>query len=159
MMVTLWASATDALTMAPQVGETITGAVMDPDGGVTGETWQWSRTMTPDMMDSWMDIGDATEAAYMVMEGDAGYHLRVMATYMDAVGTDTVMEYSPATMMVTMMTTGDTLVDRYDTNNNGMIEKSEVLVAIDDFLFGAPGVIEKEDVLTLIDLFLFGDGG
>ena len=29
--VTLWASATDALTMAPQVGETITGAVMDPD--------------------------------------------------------------------------------------------------------------------------------
>ena len=31
--VTLWASATDALTMAPQVGDTITGAVMDPDGG------------------------------------------------------------------------------------------------------------------------------
>ena len=31
--VTLWAG-TDALTMAPQVGETITGAVMDPDGGV-----------------------------------------------------------------------------------------------------------------------------
>ena len=32
-MVTLWAG-TDALTMAPQVGDTITGAVMDPDGGV-----------------------------------------------------------------------------------------------------------------------------
>ena len=30
-MVTLWASATEALTMAPQVGDTITGAVMDPD--------------------------------------------------------------------------------------------------------------------------------
>ena len=30
--VTLWASATEALTMAPQVGDTITGAVMDPDG-------------------------------------------------------------------------------------------------------------------------------
>ena len=45
-MVTLWAG-TDALTMAPQVGETITGAVMDPDGGVTGETWQWAKTMTP----------------------------------------------------------------------------------------------------------------
>ena len=47
--VTLWASATEALTMAPQVGDTITGAVMDPDGGVTGETWQWSRTMTTDV--------------------------------------------------------------------------------------------------------------
>ena len=157
--VTLWASATDALTMAPQVGETITGAVMDPDGGLTGETWQWSRTMTPDMMDSWMDIAGETNAAYMVMEGDAGYHLRVMATYMDAVGTDTVMAYSMATMMVTMMTTEGTLVDRYDTNNNEMIDRSEVLDAIDDFLFGAPGVIEKEDVLTLIDIFLFGDGG
>ena len=100
--VTLWAGA-DALTMAPQVGDTITGAVMDPDGGVTGETWQWSRTMTPDMMDSWMDITDATNAAYMVMEGDTGYHLRVMATYMDAVGTDTDMAYSPATMMVGAM--------------------------------------------------------
>ena len=44
-MVTLWASPTDPLTMAPQVGETITGAVMDPDGGETGQSWQWSRTM------------------------------------------------------------------------------------------------------------------
>ena len=53
--VTLWAG-DDALTMAPQVGDTITGAVMDPDGGVTVESWQWAKTMTPDMMDSWMDI-------------------------------------------------------------------------------------------------------
>ena len=30
---TLWAGA-DALTMAPQVGDTIAGAVMDPDDGV-----------------------------------------------------------------------------------------------------------------------------
>ena len=59
--VTLWAG-TDALTMAPQVGETITGAVMDPDGGVTGETWQWSRTMDTADMNSWMDIQDATAA-------------------------------------------------------------------------------------------------
>ena len=43
-MVTLWAGAV-ALTMAPQVGDTITGAVEDDDGGVTGESWQWSRTM------------------------------------------------------------------------------------------------------------------
>ena len=89
--VTLWAG-TDALTMAPQVGDTITGAVMDPDGGVTGETWQWSRTMDTANMSSWMDIQDATAAAYMVTEGDTGYHLRVMATYTDAVGTDTAMD-------------------------------------------------------------------
>ena len=65
--VTLWAG-TDALTMAPQVGDTITGAVMDPDGGETVESWQWSRTMDAADMNSWMDIQDATDAAYMVME-------------------------------------------------------------------------------------------
>ena len=100
--VTLWAG-TDALTMAPQVGDTITGAVMDPDGGVTGETWQWAKTMTPDMMDSWMPITGATDAAYMVTAGDTGYHLRVMATYTDAAGTDMAMEYSMPTMMVTVV--------------------------------------------------------
>jgi hypothetical protein len=133
---------------------------MDPDGGVTGESWQWARTTTPAtlaytlggtdaasfdigsatgqlmtlapldyetkatysvtvtasdsgglsdsidvtitvMMDSWMDIAGETNAAYTVTEGDTGYYLRVMATYTDAVGTDTAMEYSMPTMMVT----------------------------------------------------------
>ena len=99
--VTLWAGM-DALTMAPQVGETITGAVMDPDGGVTSETWQWSRTKTPDMVESWMPITGATAAAYMVTAGDTGYDLRVMATYTDAAGTDMAMVYSMPTLMVTM---------------------------------------------------------
>ena len=57
--VTLWAG-TDALTMAPQVGDTITGAVMDPDGGVDRRvTWQWARTMDTADMSSWMDIDRA----------------------------------------------------------------------------------------------------
>ena len=84
--VTLWAGTDAPLTMAPQVGETITGAVMDPDGGVTGETWQWSRTMDTADMNSWMDIQDATAGAYMVTADDTGYYLRVMATYTDADG-------------------------------------------------------------------------
>ena len=152
--VTLWASATEELTMAPQVGDTITGAVMDPDGGVTGETWQWSKSMD---MSTWMDIAGATNAAYTVMDDDDEYYLRVMATYMDAVGTDMDMEYSPATMMVAMMTTGDTLVDRYDANNSGMIEKEEVLTAINDYLFGeGDEAISKSEVLRLINLYLFG---
>ena len=152
--VTLWAG-DDALTMAPQVGDTITGAVMDPDGGVTGETWQWAKTMTPDMMDSWMSITGATDAAYLVMEGDTGYHLRVMATYTDAVGTDMAMVYSMPTMMVTAEA-GDTLLDRYDVDGDG-IEKTEVLKAINDYLFGeGDEAISKPEVLRLINLYLFG---
>ena len=102
--VTLWAG-TDALTMAPQVGDTITGAVMDPDGGEMVESWQWSRTMDTANMSSWMPIQEATAAAYMVTADDVGYYLRVMATYTDAAGTDMAMEYSMPTMMVTMMVT------------------------------------------------------
>ena len=150
--VTLW-DGTDALTMAPQVGDTITGAVMDPDGGVTGETWQWSRTMTPDMMDSWMDIQDATEAAYMVTADDTGYHLRVMATYMDAVGTDTAMAYSPATMMVAMAEAGDSLMDRYDTSpRDGQLSLEEVFDGIDEY-FDQTGPITLQEVNDLVDLY------
>ena len=129
--VTLWASATEALTMAPQVGDTITGAVMDPDGGVTGESWQWARTTTPAMMDSWMDIAGETNAAYTVTEGDTGYYLRVMATYTDAVGTDTAMEYSMPTMMVGAEA-GDPLFG-YDTSGNGRIDKDELANAVFDY--------------------------
>ena len=49
------------------------------------------------------------------------------------------------------------LVDRYDANNNDTIEKSEVIEAIDDYLFGeGDAAISKSDVIKLIDLYLFG---
>ena len=251
-MVTLWAGE-DPLTMAPQVGDTITGLVVDPDGTVTGEMWQWSRTMDTADMSSWMPITGATGAAYMVTEGDTGYHLRVVATYTDAAGTDMAMVYSPATMMVNtapefasattsrtvaentaagedignpvaandangdtlaytlggadvasfdidpdtgqLMTlaaldyetkdtysvtvtardsgglrdsidvtitvtdvddaeAGDTLLDRYDDNKNGQIDRPEVLDAIRDFVFNQ--TIERDDVVAVIRLFVFG---
>ena len=150
--VTLWAGM-DALTMAPQVSDTITGAVMDPDGGVMGESWQWSRTMDAADMNSWMPISGATDAAYMVTEGDTGYHLRVMATYTDAVGTDMAMVYSMPTMMVGAEAAEMTLLERYDANNNGQIDRPEVLDAIRDFVFNQ--TIERDDVVDVIRLFVF----
>ena len=53
--------------------------------------------------------------------------------------------------------TGDDLVDRYDTNNSGTIDKDEVLSAITDYLFptGQGAITSKEDVLRLITLYLF----
>ena len=53
--------------------------------------------------------------------------------------------------------TGDSLVDTYDANDNGMIEKSEVLKAINDYLFGeGDEAIGKPEVLRLINIYLFG---
>ena len=149
--VTLWAGM-DALTMAPQVGDTITGAVMDPDGGVTGETWQWAKTKTPDMVESWMPITGATNAAYTVMEGDTGYHLWVMATYTDAVGTDTAMEYSMPTMMVGAEA-GDPLFG-YDTSGNGRIDKAELANAVFDYEIN--GTLEKPALADLVFSYEIG---
>ena len=53
--------------------------------------------------------------------------------------------------------TGDPLIVRYDDNNNGTIEKSEVIAAINDYLFGeGDEAISKSDVIMLINLYLFG---
>ena len=86
---------------------------MDPDVPVNVTAWQWARTMTPDVMASWMDIMGATDAAYMVTAGDEGYHLRVMATYDDGEGMGK-MDYSPATMMVMMVTSNNAPVFQDD---------------------------------------------
>ena len=51
----------------------------------------------------------------------------------------------------------DPLVDRYDTNNNGQIDRSEVITAINDYLFGDEGdTITRAEVIKLINLYLFG---
>ena len=52
--------------------------------------------------------------------------------------------------------TDDTLLERYDTDNNGL-DKSEVLKAINDYLFGVgDAAISKTEVLELINSYLFG---
>ena len=54
-------------------------------------------------------------------------------------------------------TAGDPLIDRYDANGNGKIDKKEVIKAINDYLFGeGDEAISKGDVIRLINLYLFG---
>ena len=85
-------------------------------------------------MSSWMDIEDATNAAYMVTADDTGYYLRVMATYTDAAGTDMAMEYSMPTMMVTAMMT----VPMFDseTATREVAENTEASMDIGDPVTG-----------------------
>ena len=50
-----------------------------------------------------------------------------------------------------------TLLERYDTDDSGSIEKSEVIQAINDHLFGeGANAPSKEDVIEVINLYLFG---
>ena len=56
----------------------------DPDGGVTGVTWQWSKSDAAN--GTYTDIDGATMAGYTPVTADDGDFLRVTATYTDAEG-------------------------------------------------------------------------
>ena len=72
-------------------------------------------------------------------------HYRVSA--INSVGTG-----PPSNVAVT-----EGLVARYDTNNNGTIEKGEVINAINDYLFAeGDQAISKAEVIKLINDYLFG---
>lgn len=63
----------------PQVGQTLTATVTDPDGlGASQVSYQWSANATA--------IPGATEQTYMVTEGDVGRQINVSATYQDGLG-------------------------------------------------------------------------
>ena len=53
-------------------------------------------------------------------------------------------------------TAGDPLIDRYDANGNGKIDKDEVIKAIKDYFGEGDEAISKGDVIRLIKLYLFG---
>ena len=149
---------TVTVTGAPRVGVMQTATLSDPNGGITGESWQWAKSMD---MSSWTDIAGATSASYTPVAGDVGYYLRVRVSYTDAHGPDKTAG-AVSRSMVAEATPPDpnaALIARYDAvanggNGNGMIDKAEVIAAINDYLFA--GTLTKADVITLINLYLFG---
>ena len=68
----------------PVLGIELTATLSDPDGSVTGEAWQWSKSM--DMEGTFEDIEDATAMSYTPVEADGGYYLMVKVTYTDGHG-------------------------------------------------------------------------
>ena len=64
-------------------GTELTATLTDPDGGVTGESWQWQRSSDGT---TWTDISGATEASYTPSHSDGGLMLRATVEYSDAAG-------------------------------------------------------------------------
>ena len=169
--VTFWRDGQDATDATIMTGDMLTGLAEDPDGNagdmppmagmytqITGATWQWARSMTPDMMDSWMDIAGATSAAYTVMDDDGGYYLRATAMYTDGHGMDKMAYEMTNKVGGTDPTPGEgTLLERYDSianggNNNGEVDLDEVFRALDDY-FDFDDRITLEEVYELVDLY------
>ena len=140
-------------TQQPRGGTAITATLTDADGGVTGTAWQWAKATAMD--GTYSNIAGATSDSYTPVEGDANMHLRATASYTDGESSGkTAMAMSENA--VAAVAAGDALVGRYDANSDGEIEKTEVLKAINDYLFGeGDEAITKPDVLRLINLYLF----
>ena len=64
----------------PRVGRSVTATLTDPDGGVTGQTWEWERS--DDGNTGWAVVGTAVNT-YTVVSADAGKYLRATVTYTD----------------------------------------------------------------------------
>ena len=134
-------------TMEPIAGMAVAAELMDADTVVEGSVdWQWSRSMT---MDGTFEHISAETASYTPTVADIGYYLKVTATYTDGHG-------SGKTAMATAnMAVRDPVVARYDINpKNGMVEKAEVIAAINDYLGGEANAPTKAEVIRLINMYL-----
>ena len=97
-----------------------------------------------------------TSFTYTVTAPSAARPYTFSGTLEDSVGNDHAVG-GASTVTVTAEVAGDPLVARYDANNNGTIEKSEVIAAINDYLFGTGAdAPTKAEVIRLINLYLFG---
>ena len=74
--------------VAPYPGEPLTASLSDPDSGLSGEEWQWSRSRSKN--GSYADIEGAKAAMYMPtsggVSGDVDYYLRASVSYKDGEG-------------------------------------------------------------------------
>lgn len=72
-------------TTTPDANTSVTAEVTDPDGGVTGVTYQWQKLVGA----TWTDESGETGSSYLIAAGTAaGTQFRVLAAYTDNYGPD-----------------------------------------------------------------------
>ena len=136
-------------TMSPAVGSEVTASLTDPDGGITGTTWQWSKSMTMD--GTFTDIDTATSMAYTPAEADEGYYLKVTASYTDGEGTGKTATVTSQSAVVGVGAVGP--VQTYDADNDGVIQIGELFAAIDDYF---EDEIDISELFAVIDAYFNG---
>ena len=135
---------TVALTPSTQLtsGDSVTATLTDADNPVN-HAWRWARSSTAS--GTFTNIPNATSASYTTTDDDAGNYLRATVTYDDDSGTGKTAD-APTSSAVKL--------HRYDGNANGEIERTEVIDAINAYLFGTG--TNRDEVIEVINLYLFG---
>ena len=67
----------------PQVDAEVEASLTDPDGSVSGVTWQWEKSSD---RSSWTAISAATLATYTPVDDDVNSYLQAVASYTDPLG-------------------------------------------------------------------------
>ena len=70
----------------PQVGAAITATLTDPDGSVSGTTWQWATSSSRNGVYDDLSGNGADSDTYTPQSGDARKYLRATASYSDPIG-------------------------------------------------------------------------
>ena len=71
-------------TNSPSEGREVTASLSDPDGSVSGTSWQWSRANS--INGTYTNIGGATSRRYTPGDDDVDKFLRARVTYTDGHG-------------------------------------------------------------------------
>ena len=127
-------------------GDSVTASLNDPDNP-TNQVWLWQRSANGST--NWTNISGATSASYTTTAADAGNYLRATVTYDDSSGTGLTLDAS---------TSSAVKLHRYDGNSDGSIQRSEVIDAIEDYLFPADPTnptTTRDEVIEVIELYLF----
>ena len=72
--------------LRPQSNVAFTATLTDPDGDISGTTWQWAKAGSKN--GSYTPIDKAMSMAYTPVDADIGSYLRVTASYTDGEGSD-----------------------------------------------------------------------
>ena len=125
----------------PQVGTELTASLEDQDGSVANLTWQWQKD---DGQGSYTDIPGATMMSYTPVMADEDIRLRVTAMYDDGEGMGK-MAY-----VMTMMP-AETLLERYDADEDGEISEIEASVAVLDYLIRSE--ITRDEAIQVVTAY------
>ena len=147
-----------------QVKVTITAANYGPDGAVTETLPQGFQHLSSSLERFDLDPGGVitftlrgeTSFTYTVTASSQAGSYTFSGTLRDSAG----KVHDVAGADTVTVSPVDPLVARYDDNKNGKIDRSEVIKAINDYLFGeGDQTITRTEVIKLINLYLFGPAG
>ena len=137
-------------------GDVATFTAVDPEEATI--TWSLSGTDAGVFDISGAGVLTFNESPDFEMPADADTDNSYMVTVEASDGTN--MASHEVTVTVTNVDdtiVEQTLLDKYDADDSGRIDREEVIAAIDDYLFGVGDEkLTRPQVIEVIDLYLFG---